>query len=71
MFLRCHCEEGVSLTWQSSGCVGHPPHRPGIPCHDLDWIAASVLFETFLAMTALGDTPEILGRNDPDWIATP
>ncbi|MBC8348565.1 MAG: hypothetical protein H8E24_08065 [Verrucomicrobia bacterium] len=40
MFLRCHCEEGVSLTWQSSGCVraspassGHPMSRPRLDCH--------------------------------------
>jgi hypothetical protein len=60
MFLRCHCEEGVSLTRQSSDRVGNPPQRPGIPCYDPDWIATSVLFETFLAMTALGDASEIL-----------
>jgi hypothetical protein len=30
---------------------GNPPHRPGIPHHASDWIATSVLFETFLAMT--------------------
>jgi hypothetical protein len=31
--------------------LGLPPHRPGIPHHASDWIATSVLFETFLAMT--------------------
>jgi hypothetical protein len=114
MFLRCHCEEGVSLTRQSSGTIGQPtasprqshitiptglprparlamtawgvysktetshptspttpprchcekrsnaaiqrrrgqpPHRSGIPHDASDWIATSVLFETFLAMT--------------------
>jgi hypothetical protein len=101
MFLRCHCEEGVSLTRQSSGTIRHspvspatshvviarseatrqssdrlgiphvfalslrgaqrrgnpaepsgiPPYRPGIPHGASDWIATSVLFETFLAMT--------------------
>ncbi|MDA9961828.1 hypothetical protein N9D63_02975 [Opitutales bacterium] len=51
MFLRCHCEEGVSLTRQSSGTIGQP-WGPS-PRHrlDPDWIATSVLFETFLAMT--------------------
>ncbi|MBC8348320.1 MAG: hypothetical protein H8E24_06830, partial [Verrucomicrobia bacterium] len=33
----------------------------GIPHHASDWIATSVLFETFLAMTTLGDTPEMPG----------
>ncbi|MDA0724066.1 MAG: hypothetical protein O3B25_07350, partial [Verrucomicrobia bacterium] len=51
-FLRCHCEEGVSLTRQSSDRIGIAPHRHGIPHYGPDWIATSVLFETFLAMTA-------------------
>jgi hypothetical protein len=38
-------------TRQSSGTIRQPPHRPGIPHDALGWIAASVLFETFLAMT--------------------
>jgi hypothetical protein len=31
--------------------LGIPSHRPGITRNDPDWIAASVLCETFLAMT--------------------
>ncbi|MDA1046759.1 MAG: hypothetical protein O3A82_07520 [Verrucomicrobia bacterium] len=54
MFLRCHCEE-------RSGRVRQPPHRPGIPHDASDWIATSVLFETFLAMT----------KSEETWIATP
>jgi len=34
-----------------AGPLGILPHRPGIPHNVMDWIAASVLCETFLAMT--------------------
>ncbi|MDA1048092.1 MAG: hypothetical protein O3A82_14325 [Verrucomicrobia bacterium] len=40
-----------AATRQSSGRVREPPHRPGLPHDASDWIATSVLFETFLAMT--------------------
>jgi hypothetical protein len=52
-------------TRQSSGTIGQPPHRPGIPHHASDWIATSVLFETFLAMTAQGNTPENRNASHP------
>ena len=42
MFLRCHCEEGVSLTRQSSGTIGQPTAssrpsalRPRLDCRAL------------------------------------
>jgi hypothetical protein len=38
MFLRCHCEERSDAAIQRTAS-GIPPHRPGIPHHDPDWIA--------------------------------
>jgi hypothetical protein len=46
----CHCEERRDAAIQRTAS-GIPPHRPGLPHHASDWIATSVLFETFLAMT--------------------
>jgi hypothetical protein len=57
MFLRCHCEERRDAAIQSEPS-GIPPHRPGIPHNVPDWIATSVLFETFLGMTAPGQASE-------------
>jgi hypothetical protein len=49
-FTPCHCEER-KRHGNPAEPLGIPPHRPGIPHNDPDWIATSVLFETFLAMT--------------------
>jgi hypothetical protein len=53
----CHCEERSDAAIQRTAS-GNPQHRSGIPHHASDWIATSVLFETFLAMTALGQASE-------------
>jgi hypothetical protein len=48
MFLRCHCEERRDAAIQRTAS--------GIPHDASDWIATSVLFETFLAMTKSEET---------------
>jgi hypothetical protein len=53
----CHCEERSDAAIQRNPRATHRI-TPAIPHNASDWIATSVLFETFLAMTALGQASE-------------